>query len=378
MIYLDHHAATPLCGAARSAMEAARDTAWANPSSVHTAGRAARALLEHARRQVAAAIGAHAADIVLTSGGTEACNLGMLGLGSALRGAHVVTTSVEHPAVAKTIAQLERAHGVRTTRLPVPEGVAPTAEQISAALQPDTRLLALQWVNHETGVLFPIADYARVSRAAGVALFVDATQAAGKLALDVAELGADCVALASHKLGGPAGAGALWVRRGTGLEPVLAGGGQERGRRPGTPDVLSAVGFGAACTALPERIAARPRLEHLQQRADAELLGIGAVINGARGARVATATNASFAGRRGEELVAALDLEGVCASSGAACSSGLSEPSPVLLAMHPSQAWRAGSALRLSFGPETSETELESALAALRRVLARGAGAQKT
>jgi cysteine desulfurase len=376
VIYLDHHAATPVCAAARAAMDAAREVAWANPASVHAAGRAARALLERARREVAEAIGAAAADVVLTSGGTEACNLGIGGLGGALRGAHAISTRVEHPAVARALDRLEREAGTRVTRLDVPGGRAPDAAAMRAALRPDTRVIAVQWVNHETGSVLPIAEYAEVARAAGVALFVDATQAAGKRALDAAALGADLIALASHKLGGPAGAGALWIRRGTDVAPVLAGGGQERGRRPGTPDVLGAVGFGAACTALPERLAAQPRVARLRERATAALREMGAVINGAAGENVATAVNASVRGARGEELVAALDLEGVCASSGAACSSGLSEPSPVLLAMHPDEPWRAGAALRLSFGPETTESDVETALAALRRVLARLAPAE--
>jgi cysteine desulfurase len=200
-----------------------------------------------------------------------------------------------------------------------------------------------------------------------------ATQAAGKLAIDVRTLGADLLALASHKLGGPAGAGALWVRRGLELEPRTVGGAQERGRRAGSPDVAGAVGFGAACAALPERIAAQPALAALRERVEARLREMGAVVNGALGPRAATVTNASFAGRRGSELVAALDLEGVCAASGAACSSGLDQPSPVLLAMHSDEPWRATAALRLSFGPETSEAEAEAALGALRRVLARPA-----
>jgi cysteine desulfurase len=371
LIYLDHHAGTPTCAAALSAIDAARTSAWANPASVHAAGRAARALLERARREVAEAIGAEPADLVHTSGGSEACSLGVLGRADALRGAHVVTTRIEHPAVSRAVDQLEQASGTRVTRMPVSEGLPPSGAELAAALAPDTRLVALQWINHETGTVLPIADYARVCRAAGVLLFVDATQAAGKLAIDVNTLGADLIALASHKLGGPAGAGALWVRRGLDLAPRIPGGGQERGRRAGTQDVLALVGFGAACSVLATRLAELPRLARLQARASAALIELGAVLNATAGPRAPTVVNASFRDARGEELVAALDLEGVCASSGAACSSGLSEPSPVLLAMHPAESWRASAALRLSFGPETTESELETALAALRRVRAR-------
>jgi cysteine desulfurase len=373
VIYLDHNAATPVCPAARAAIEAVRERAWANPGSAHGAGRAARALLEQARRQVAAAISADPADVVLTSGGSEACNLGVLGLYEACRGQHVLTTAIEHPAVARAVDVLQGEAGADVTRLAVPGGQPPEPDALAAALRPSTRLVALQWVNHETGSVLPVADYAERCRSARVPLFVDATQAAGKLPIDVRALGADLLALASHKLGGPAGAGALWVRRGLDLAPRVVGGAQERGRRAGTPDVLSAVGFGAACEVLADRIAAQPALGALRERVEAGLRGLGGVINGARGPRVASVTSASFAGRRGPELVAALDLEGVCAASGAACSSGLDQPSPVLLAMHPDEPWRAAAALRLSFGPETSEREAESALGALRRVLARPA-----
>jgi cysteine desulfurase len=371
-IYLDHHAATPLCDAARRAMVEAADSAWANPASVHGAGRKARALLERARAQIAAAVGAQPAELVLTSGGTEACNLGVLGAGGRdERGGHLLTTAIEHPAVAKALARRAAERGAELSVLPVLDGIAPDPAALRAALRPDTRLVALQWINHETGSALAVAEYAAVCREARVPLFVDATQALGKLRCDVQALGADLVAFAAHKLGGPSGAGALWVRRGRALEPLLEGGAQEHGLRAGTPDVLSAVGFGAACAALDERLAAQPRLRALQARADVALRELGAVLNGAGGTRVSTVSNASFAATRGDELVAALDLEGVQVSSGAACSSGLSAPSPVLRAMYPQEAWRAGSALRLSFGPETTEIELESALERLARVLPR-------
>jgi len=372
VIYLDHHAATPLCGAARRAMADAADVAWANPASVHGAGRKARALLERAREQVAAAIGAQPAELVLTSGGTEACNLGVLGAGAGrARGGHLLTTAIEHPAVAKALARRAAERDAELSALAVPDGIAPDPAALRAALRPDTRLVALQWINHETGSVLRVAEYAAVCREANVPLFIDATQALGKLPCDVRALGADLVAFAAHKLGGPSGAGALWLRRGHALEPLLEGGAQEHGLRAGTPDVLSAVGFGAACAALDERLGEQARLRALQARADAELRALGAALNGAGGTRVGTVSNASFAGVRGDELVAALDLEGVQVSSGAACSSGLSAPSPVLRAMYPEQPWRAESALRLSFGPETTEIQLESALAALAKVLPR-------
>jgi cysteine desulfurase len=350
-------------------MAEAADHAWANPASVHGAGRKARALLERARAQVAAAVGADPVELVLTSGGTEACNLGVRGAG--VDGGHIVTTAIEHPAVAKAVERCAIECDATVSVLRVLDGIPPTAAELRSALRPTTRLIAVQWVNHETGTVLPIAEYARVCRENGVALFVDATQALGKLPCEVSALGADLVAFAAHKLGGPAGAGALWIRRGVELEPLIEGGAQEHGLRAGSPDLLSAVGFGAACTQLPARLAAQPRLSELRARADRALHELGGVLNGAAGTRVATVSNASFAGARGDELVAALDLEGVQVASGAACSSGLSAPSPVLLAMYPAEGWRAEAALRLSFGPETTETEVENAISAARKVVPR-------
>lgn len=375
MIYLDHHASTPLAAAAARAMDDARDAAWANPSSVHAAGRRARALLEDARRAIAAAVCVDAADLVLTSGGTESVNLAVLGLGA--RAQHVISSDIEHPALGEAVARLEQA-GARVTRLRVPGGAAPSVDALAAALTDETALVALQWVNHETGSLLPIADYAALCRARGVPLVVDASQALGKLPIDLRALGADAVAFAASKIGGPHGAGALYVARAVSLPPLLAGGGQERGRRPGTPDVRAAVGFGAAAAVLADRLADMPRLAVLRDRLEAALVARGAVVNGndAGSERVATATHVAFDGLRGEVLVAALDVEGVCVSSGAACSSGLAAPSPSVLAMYPREPWRAAGALRFSLGPESADADVDAALVALDRVLARlGRGA---
>lgn len=378
MIYLDHHAATPLDARVARAMDAARARAWANPSSVHGAGRESRAVLEGAREAIARALGANANDLVLTSGGTEACNLAVAGvLAREGRDAHVVTTSIEHPAVSAPIAAWQSERGGRVTQLAVPHGVAPTADALREAITEATRLVAIQWVNHETGTVLPVSDYARVCREARVPLFVDATQALGKLPLHVAQLGADLVACASHKIGGPSGSGVLWVRRELDLRSLIHGGSQERGRRGGTPDVVAHAGFGAACELLPERLEAQPRIAALRDRLEGALLQAARSLrielerNAGDGPRVGTVSNLSVRGWRGEALVAALDVEGLCVSSGAACSSGKSEPSPVLRAMHAEQPWRAGAALRLSFGVETTEIETESALAVLSRVLSR-------
>jgi cysteine sulfinate desulfinase/cysteine desulfurase-like protein/signal transduction histidine kinase len=342
VIYLDHHAAAPAPEAVRRAIQEAATVAWANPSSTHAAGRASRQLLEAAREEVAKSIGAAAADLVLTGGGTEACNLGIRGLAEGR--ARVVTSQVEHPAVAQSIRRLGT-DGREVIALSVVEGQPPSPAQLAPHLGPDA-LVAIQWVNHETGTVFPIHEYAQACRQHQARLFVDATQALGKVPVDVGLLGADAVAFAAQKVGGPAGAGACWVRRGLEVQPVLDGGSQERGRRPGTPDTLSMVGFGAA-------------------------FQLGGVPNG-RAPRTGTVSNLSFRGWKGPLLAAALDVEGVCVSTGAACSSGLQEPSAAIRAMYPDEQWRAGSAVRISLGIETTERDIETASHAFQEILTRG------
>ncbi|MGB8329111.1 MAG: cysteine desulfurase family protein [Polyangiales bacterium] len=366
MIYLDHHAAAPLPDAVRRAMQEAADSAWANPSSTHAAGRASRRLLEASRQDIAGSIGANPADLVLTGGGTEACNLGIRGLAAGRR--RIVTSQVEHPAVAESVRRLER-EGRQVISLGVVEGRPPSPEELASHLGPDT-LVAIQWVNHETGTVFPVAGYAQACRQSQARLFIDATQALGKLPVDVSTLQADAMAIAAQKIGGPAGAGACWVRRGNALEPVLDGGSQERGRRPGTPDTLSMVGFGASCRLVPDRLAQQARLAALRDRLESTLIALGGLAN-AGTPRTGTVANLSFRGWQGPVLAAALDVEGICISTGAACSSGLQEPSAVIRAMYPDAQWRAGSAVRISLGIENTEQDIETTSHAFQRVLAR-------
>lgn len=370
MIYLDHHAACPPTPEVLAAVAHARAHAWANPSSRHAAGRAARALLEGARRDVSAAIGAEPVDVVLTGGGTEAVGLAVLGVGRGV--GRVVTTGAAHPALAASVARLAEG-GAEVRRLSVLAGRPASSDELRAALAPGA-VLAVPWVCHETGVVSPVSSWAHVCREVGARMVVDATQALGKIPLAVNAVGAEAIAIASSKVGGPAGAGALWLRPGVDVEPLFAGGPQERGRRPGTPDVAAQAGFAAACRAIPDRLAAMERLEGLRQRLEAGVVRLGGAVAGLAGRRVPTVVTASFRGRRGDELVAALDLEGVCASSGAACSSGLDEPSAILAAMYPTEPWRARSSLRLSLGRDTSDADVDGALVALERVLERGRG----
>ena len=368
-MYFDHHAATPLSPAVREAMQRADELAWANPSSVHRAGRAAKSVLEQARAQVAQALEAHPADLVFSAGATEACNLAILGLARASAKRTVVSTAVEHPAVSGSLAALER-EGWTLRRLPVLAGLPPAPEQLAEQIDADTSLVAIQWVNHETGTLFPIEAYAQVCAKRGVPLFVDACAALGKVPLSVRSSGVAALAVSAAKIGGPAGAAALWVERCRDVASVIHGGAQERGRRPGTPHAAVFAGFGEACRALPQRLHAQPQVAALRDRLEQGCVALGARVN-APSPRVATVSNLSVPGWRSDMLVAALDIEGLCASSGAACSSGVAEPSPVLRAMYPDEPERAESALRLSLGPETTAEEVSTALTVLARVFAR-------
>ncbi len=369
MIYLDHHAATPVSTAARAAMAAAADVAWANPSSVHSAGRGARRVLEGARAQFASAVGVKPSEVVLTGGGTEACNLGVRGLlGAASTGssARVVTTALEHPAVRNAAGRAKACHV-----LSFAAEASPAPEEIASQLQPGD-VLAMQWVNHETGVILPVFEWAAAAKERGASVFVDATQAFGKLAFNLSEMPFDTVAFAGQKVGGPAGTGALYVRRGLDLALVLEGGGQERGRRPGTPDVLGHAGFGAACQEVALRVRQMERVGKQRDALEAHAQSLGGVVNGLPMPRVATVTQVAFEGQRADVLVAALDVEGVCVSAGAACSSGLLEPVASVAALHPSEPWRATSSVRFSLSPSTTDAEVEGGCAALTRVLARG------
>lgn len=373
-VYLDYHAASPLCERAREAMNEALESSWANPSSVHAHGRKARSLVEWARNQLARALSASPADVVWTSGGTEACNTMVLGAAERLEKARastrrLVTTEIEHPAVGSAVDSLASA-GWSVTRLSCREGHPPALGVVEDALA-NADLAVFQHVNHETGTLLPIARYSELCRERGVPLVVDATQSFGKVEVSVETLGADAIALASHKIGGPSGAGALWVRRGFELDSRIIGGGQERGRRAGSPDVLSIVGFGAAAQTIGERLSAMASVGARRDRLASVLVECRLTPNAYDAPQVATVVHASARGWRGSALVAALDLEGLSASSGAACSSGLDQPSPVISAMYPDEPWRAAGALRLSLGVETTDSEIERASEVLRRVLAR-------
>jgi cysteine desulfurase len=358
-VYLDWNSTTPPHASVLARMQAAAVEAWGNPSSVHAAGRRARALVESARDAIGSVLGFDARDVILTGGGTEANNL-------ALRGAAALVTSrIEHPSVVR-VAEALAAAGRPVEWLPVgPAGRIDPAD-VAAALErvPRGATVALMAVNHETGVVQPVAEVAGVAHAAGARLHSDAVQAVGRVEARV-WAGADSVALAGHKVRGPKGIGALaW--KGAPPAPVLLGGAQERGARPGTVDPVAAAGLGAALERLdPARWAG---LAPLRDRLEAALGG-QATVNGRGAPRAPHVTSLWFPGSRGDELVAALDLEGVMVSSGAACSAGTQEPSPVVAAMLGPE--RAASTIRVSLGEETTSADVERAILALLRVLSR-------
>jgi len=360
-IYLDHNATAPLRAEVAEALARALRDLPGNPSSPHTLGQAARAAVERAREEAAALLGAAPRDLVFTSGATEANNAALRGvLALRARPSHVVTTAVEHPSVEEPLAALE-AEGVAVTRIGVDADGRVDPEAVAAALRDDTALVSVILAHNETGVLQDMAKIAEAAHARGVPVHADATQALGRVPVDVAALGADLVAASVHKCGGPKGAGLLVARRSLGLAPLLRGGGQERGRRGGTENVPALVGLGAACALaareLPERgrrwAALRDRLWQ----------GIRAAVprvrrNGSLAHVLPNTLNVEFEGAEAEVLLEALDLEGICVSTGAACSSGSIEPSAALLAMGRTRV-QARASLRLSVGHGVDEAQVD-------------------
>jgi cysteine desulfurase len=361
--YLDWNATTPPLEAVVAAMADVARTAWGNPASVHGSGRAARDVVETAREAVAKLVGASARDVIFTSGGTEANNLA-LHLAPAL-----VTSRLEHPSVTRVAEALEAA-GRPVIWLPVPPSGRLSAASVEQALgalaNPAGAVVAVAAANHETGVLQPVGEIADVAHRLGARLHVDAVQAVGKV--PVGQLSqADTFALAAHKMRGPKGVGALVHRPERAPKPLLVGGSQERGRRPGTVDPAAAAGFRVAAEWAAAAADRAIGLAGLRDRVEQALVALGALPNGSEAERLPHVTNVSFPGRAGDELVAALDLLGVAVSSGSACSAGTTEPSKVITAMLGVE--RARGAVRISLGDATTGHELELALAAFGRVL---------
>ena len=363
-LYADYNATTPVDPEVRAAMDDALGASFGNPSSLHSAGQEARRLVERARAQVAGLVGAATDEIVFTSGGTEADNLAVLGVVAAAphgRGA-VVTSAVEHHAVLDACAFL-RGQGRKVTFLPVDGEGRIDADALAASAAPDVALFSLMLANNETGVILPAAEVVKIAKlamACGALMHTDAVQAAGKLPIDVQTLGVSLLSLSSHKLHGPKGAGALYVRRGVRLSPLVYGGRQERSLRPGTENVPAIVGFGKACElAVARMVADNLRVVGLRDRFESQVLTRvrGTRVNGG-GERLPGTSNIAFAGLDGEAITINLDMLDMAVSTGAARSAADKTPSHVLVAMGQTAA-EARTAVRFSFGRETTDEDIE-------------------
>ena len=366
-VYFDHNATTPLDPRVADAMAPWLGARHGNPSSVHSFGRTARAAVELAREQVADLVAGRPPEVVFTASGTEANNAVLLSAFAGGSGGHLAISELEHPSIQAAADRLEAA-GVEVTRLcPGRDGVV-DAGALAAALRPDTRLACLMLANNELGTVQPVAEAAAACRARGVPLLCDAVQAAGKLAIDAGELGADYLVVAAHKFNGPVGAAALWIREGAAFEPLILGGGQERRRRAGTENVAALVGFGVCAALASEELDGRiERLAALRDGLEAGLSRIPDVrLHCASSPRLPHVTHAAFPGLIGEELVVRLDLAGFAVSTGAACASGVVEPSRTLLAMGVPAA-EALASIRISLGPTNDEAEIARFLPALTR-----------
>ncbi len=370
-IYLDANATTPVLPEVLEAMQPFWTERFGNPSSAHAGGQATRAAVERARRGVASLLGCTGREIVFTSGGTEGDNLTLLGVLQPFldrrEPAHLVTAAIEHHAVLFAAEQLER-RGVEVTYLsPNRDGVV-SADDLQAALRPHTRLVSVMLANNETGAIQPVGRLARIAKAHGVLVHTDAVQAAGKLPIDLAGefKNVDLLTISGHKMYAPQGTGALFVRKGVTLTPLFHGGPQERQRRAGTENVPGIVGLGRAAesamswlqSAGPEQM--RARRDRLESALLAEVPGVN--INAQSASRIANTTSLQVEEIDAERLLIALDLQGISASFGAACQSGATEPSHVLLAMGLRAAEARGS-LRLSISRLTTEAEIEAVLA---------------
>ncbi|GFZ97637.1 cysteine desulfurase family protein [Nesterenkonia alkaliphila] len=365
MIYLDEAASAPPKREVLEAMWPHLTSGFANPASRHDPGLAAERALEDARRQVAAHLGARPAEIIFTSGGTESDNAAVKGIAlAAPRGRHVLVSAVEHPAVLESAEWLGRM-GFQVQQIPVDTAGVVTPEALAGLLRPDTTLVSVQAANGEVGTVQDIASLSAVAAQHGVPFHTDAVQAAGAMPLDVDELGVQALSLAGHKLGTPKGVGALYLRRRTPFEPLIHGGGQQRGQRSGTENVAAAVGMAMALELAVSRDVEAWRRSSEQFVSAVEEAVPGARLTGHRTQRLPGHASFVLRGRSGESVLLDLQEQGVCCSSGSACAAGSSEPSPVLTAMGYS-ADQAQAALRFTFGAETPEDHLHRAVAALR------------
>jgi cysteine desulfurase len=369
--YFDHNATTPVAPEVLRDLTATLVEVSGNASSIHHFGQAAKQRLESARREIAGRIGCDAREIVFTSGGTESDNLALFGIarrtmaGSAGRASraktHVITTTIEHPAVLNACAQLER-EGAEVTYLPVGRDGIVLLSELKRALRPSTVLITIMHANNETGAIQPIREIAAMARSGGAVFHSDGVQVAGRIPVNVRELGVDLYSISGHKFGAPKGIGALYARKGIPLEPISFGGHHERDRRAGTENVPGASALGRAASLAADWTGTAVLRDRLERGILERVSGVA--VNGSIEHRLPNTTNLRFDGIEGEAIVIALDLRGYAVSSGSACSSGAVEPSHVLLAMGFAPE-EARSSVRFSLGPENTESEVDGLIEAV-------------
>jgi cysteine desulfurase len=370
-VYLDNNATTPVLPEVFEAMRPFYLEEFGNASSIHHYGQHARAAVEKARANVAALLNARPAEIIFTSGGTEADNLGIFGL--VARGEHVITSTIEHSAVTNTCKRLEQM-GCEVTFVPVDDRCLIDPDDVRRALRPNTKLISVMMANNETGVVEPVEEIGRIAREADVFFHTDAIQAAGKVPVDVQKIGCDALSISGHKIHAPQGTGALFLKKGTLIQPLIYGGSHERQRRAGTENLPGIVGLGKAAQIARDWLAGGGPAEmsamrdRLQDAVSSAMDGLG--VNGLGAPRVPNTTNLYFDHIEGEALVIALDLKGLAVSSGAACSSGAIEPSHVLLAMGLSHQ-RARASIRVSLGKQTSQEDVDFAISVIPETVGR-------
>ena len=374
-IYFDHNATTPVAGACVDAMAAVLREDFGNPSSVHHFGQRAKARMDDARTAVAHLLNADPSEVVFTGSGTEGDNLALRGSAEVLEQTgrkHLVTSGIEHEAVLNTAKALAR-RGWEVTLVPVDASGIVNPDAVREALTARTGIVSVMHANNEVGTVQRVTEIASIAKAAGAMVHVDAVQSAGKIPLDVKTLGADLVAISAHKLYGPKGVGALWIRRGVRLVAATTGGRHERGRRAGTENVAGIVGFGVAATLAREhREAEAIRLAGLRDRLETGVLAAvpGTAVNGDTIARVPNTTNISFDRVEAESLLIGLDLAGIAVSTGSACSSGTLEPSHVLKAMG-LPPHRTQNSIRFSLGAANTDAEVDRTLEVLPGIVAK-------
>jgi cysteine desulfurase len=372
-VYFDYNATTPLAPDVTEAVVRATRETFGNASSVHHFGQQAKAAMDDARTAVAALVNGDPSEVVFTSGGTESDNFAIRGAAEALEPTgrrHLIASAIEHEAVLNTFRALAR-RGWRTTLLPVDHTGIVSPERLRDAISDETALVSVMHANNEIGTIQPVAALAAIAHERGALMHTDAVQSVGKIPVDLRALGVDLLSLSAHKFNGPKGAGALWIKRGTRMQPIVTGGKHERNRRAGTENVPAIAGLGVAAQLAAKKLSSESaRVAALRDRLEAGIVGNvpGTAVNGDPRTRVPNTTNISFDRVEAESLLIALDLEGIAVSTGSACSSGTLEPSHVLKAMGLA-AHRTQNSLRFSLGMFSTEEEVDRVVDVLPRLV---------